>query len=57
MDGEFLQRILNLFQIRIIRISKEYGASEEYIQGQMNEARHQLDLLEKELHRSNLNGF
>lgn len=49
--------ILEVFLFRIVEISKQHGASKDYIQGQWNEARHQLNFLEKNLRRSNSNGF
>ncbi len=57
MYTQHLKRIFDLFQYRLMCISKEQGASQEYIQGQLNEARHQLEILGKKLHGGNQHGF
>ncbi len=57
MYKEHTVLMLELFLIKIIGISKQHGASQEYIQGQLNEARHQLEVSGKKLHWSNKHGF
>lgn len=42
--------IFMLFYIRLIETSKKNGAGKEYIQGQLNEARHQLQLHARKLY-------
>lgn len=57
MLERYLNLTLNLLQQRIINTSKQHGASQEYIQGQLNEARHQVDIFGQQLRRSNKHGF
>lgn len=52
MSQEYLKQMLNIFLIRIVRISNEYGTGIDYIQGQLNEACSQLLVLEQEFFRS-----
>ena len=54
---KYTELMFELFRLRIIKISNKYGASQEYIQGQLNAARHQVEMLGKKLQRSNSNGF
>lgn len=44
--------IFNLFQLKVFEISKKYGMGQVYIQGQVEEARHQLQLQLKKFIRS-----
>ena len=53
----YLRLILGLLQRRIVSIGKQQGASQEYIQGQLNEAHHQVEILGQKLRRSNKHGF
>ncbi len=57
MYTQHLKRIFDLFQYRLMCISKEQEVSQEYIQGQLNEARHQLEILGKKLHGGNQHEF
>lgn len=57
MWEEYLGLLLRLVQQRIISIGKQHGASQKCIQGQLNEARHQVELLGQKLLRSNKYGF
>lgn len=52
-----LQLILRVLKSRIIGIGNQQGTNQEYIQGQLNEARHQVEILGKKLQRSNKHGF
>ncbi len=54
---EHLKMILNLLQRRIVSTSKQHGASQEYIQCQLKEAHHQVEILGQKLRRSNKHGF
>lgn len=57
MSQEFLKQMLNLFLIRIVSISNEYGAGAGYIQGQLKEACCQLAILEQKFFRSKKREF
>lgn len=57
MYKEYMVLIFELLRFQILRISKQHGASQEYIQGQLNEARHQVEILGQKLRRSNKHGF
>jgi hypothetical protein len=57
MWEEYLRLMLSLLQQKIVSIGKQQGASQEYIQGQLNEAHHQVELLGQKLRRSNKHGF
>jgi hypothetical protein len=50
MDTKHFVLMLNLFRLRILAISEKHGAGKEYIQGQLNEARRQLQLHERKLY-------
>jgi len=49
--------IFKLFQLRIFEISKKYGMGQVYIQGQVEEARHQLQVQHKKLNRNQCHEF
>lgn len=53
----YLRLILSLLQRRIASIGKQHGASQEYIQAQLNDAHHQVEILGQTLRRSNKHGF
>lgn len=57
MNREFLIQMFNLFLIRIVSISNEYGAGKDYIQGQLNEACCQLVVLEQKFFGSKKSEF
>ena len=57
MLEKYLGLVLSLLHLRIVSISKQQGASHEYIQGQLNEAHHQVEILGQKLHRSNKHGL
>lgn len=57
MLEEYLILLSSLLQQRIVSSSKQHGASQEYIQRQLNEARHQVEILGKKLRRSNEHAF
>lgn len=50
MDTKHSVLMLNLFRLRILAISEKHGAGSQYIQGQLNEARHQLQLHARKLY-------
>ncbi len=52
MYEENLKLIFNLFQLRLLEISSKYGMGQVYIQGQLEEACHQLKLQRRKLHRN-----
>lgn len=54
---EYLMLLFSLLQKRIVSSGKQHGASQKYIQGQLNEARHQVEILGKKLRRSNKHAF
>lgn len=54
---EYLKLMLSLLQHRIINISQQQGVSKEYIQRQLKEAHHQVEILGQKLRRSNKHGF
>lgn len=57
MLEEYLALLSSLLQQRIVRRGKQQGASQEYIQRQLNEARHQVEILGQKLRRSNKHAF
>jgi hypothetical protein len=58
MDTKHSVLMLNLFRLRILAISQKHGAGSQYIQGQLNEARHQLQLHARKLFQgSSRDGF
>lgn len=57
MLKEYFALMFNIFRFRITEISKQDRAGQQYIQGQLDEANHQLKLLEKKLYGSNRNEF
>lgn len=44
--------IFNIFRLRLFEISKVHGMGQVYIQGQLEEARHQLELQRKKSKRN-----
>ena len=44
MYHEHMMLMFNLFRLRIFAISERHGAGPQYIQGQLDEARHQIKL-------------
>lgn len=57
MNAKHLVLMLNLFRLRILVISKKHGAGSQYIQGQLDEAYHQIELQVKKSRWSNNHGF
>lgn len=54
---EYLKLMLGLLQHRIVNIGEQQGVSKEYIQRQLKEAHHQVEILGQKLLRSNKDGF
>jgi len=54
---EFLILLSSLLQQRIVSNGKQQGASQKYIQRQLNDARHQVEILGQQLRRSNKHAF
>lgn len=54
---EYLKLMLGLLQYRIANIAEQQGVSKEYIQRQLKEAHHQVEILGHKLLRSNKDGF
>ncbi len=57
MLEEYLMLLSSLLQQRIVSSGKQHGVSQEYIQRQLNEARHQVEILGQKLRRSNKHAF
>ena len=57
MYQKHMMLMFNLFRLRILTISERHGADPQYIQGQLDEARHQIELQVKKTHWSNNHGF
>lgn len=57
MYKEYMVLMFALFRSQIVRTSKQDGASQEYIQGQLKEAHHQIEMLGQKLRRGNKHGF
>ena len=57
MYQKHMMLMFNLFRLRILTISERHGADPQYIQGQLDEARHQIELQVKKTPWSNNHGF
>ncbi|KTC83341.1 Uncharacterised protein [Legionella cincinnatiensis] len=57
MQDKRLEVILSLFLIRILGTSQKYGMGQAYIQGQLEEACHQLTLYCKRNNKDLHHGF
>ncbi len=57
MNDKFMMLMFNLFRLRILAISERHGAGQQYIQGQLDEALHQIELKVKKFNRSNNHGL
>lgn len=57
MQEENIKKILAVFLTRVIEISKKYGMGQVFIQGQLEEASHQLKLHYKKMNRGVHHGF
>ena len=52
-----IKLIFKIFRLRISEISKLHGMGQVYIQGQLEEARHQLQVQHKKLNRNQHHEF
>lgn len=57
MYEKYMVLMFELFQYQIVKTCKQFEVSQEYIQGQLKEAHHQVEILGQKLRRSNKHGF